>query len=229
MTTVTSSSSIYDSINAANSATSSTSSTSSTTSASSDLQTRFLDLLVTQLQNQDPLNPMDNAEVTSQLAQINTVSGIEKLNTTMTSILDVYNSGQAMDAAALVGKNVMVAGSQLALSSSQAYGGVSLSSAADTVTLSVLDSSGNVVQTESLGAKSAGNFGFVWDGSTSSGGTAADGTYSFKVTATQGGASVTATALQLGTVSAVTRTSSGFKLDLGSLGTVAFSDVQEIL
>jgi flagellar basal-body rod modification protein FlgD len=147
----------------------------------------------------------------------------------MTSMLDAYNSGQAMQAAGLVGKSVMTAGDQLVLSSSQAYGGVSLASAADNVTVSVLDSAGNVVQTENLGAKAAGNLGFAWDGKTSSGGTATDGTYSFKVAATQGGNSVTATALQLGTVSAVTRTSSGFQLDLGTLGVVDFSAVQEIL
>jgi len=226
MTTVTSSSSTFDTINAAN--TSSTTSTANSTSAS-DIQNRFLSLLVTQLKNQDPLNPMDNSQVTSQLAQINTVNGIEKLNTTMTSMLDVYNSSQAMQAAGLVGKGVMVEGAQLALASSQAYGGVSLASAADDVMVSVLDSSGKVVQTESLGAKAAGNFGFVWDGATAAGTTAKDGTYSFKVTATQGGESVPATALQLGTVSAVTRTSGGFKLDLGTLGTFDFSSVQEIL
>jgi flagellar basal-body rod modification protein FlgD len=226
MSTVASSSSAYDTINAAK--TSSTTSTSSATTAS-DIQNRFLTLLVTQLKNQDPLNPMDNAQVTSQLAQINTVNGIENLNTTMKSMLDVYNSGQAMQAAGLVGKNVMVAGGQLVLASGKAYGGVSLSSAADNVTVSVLDSAGKVVQTESLGAKAAGNFGFAWDGKTASGETAKDGTYSFKVTATQGGKSVTATALQLGTVCAVTRTSSGFKLDLGALGVFDFSAIQEIL
>jgi flagellar basal-body rod modification protein FlgD len=226
MTTVTSNSSVFDTINTANSSSKSSAASANT---AEDIQSRFLTLLVTQLKNQDPLNPMDNSQVTTQLAQISTVSGIDNLNTTVTSMLDAYNGGQAMQAAGLVGKNVMVAGEQLALSSSKAYGGVSLSSAADQVTLSILDSSGKVIQTESLGAKAAGNFGFAWDGATSAGGTATDGTYTFKVEATQGGQSVTATALQVGTVSAVTRTGSGFKLDLGALGAVDFSAVQEIL
>jgi len=223
MTTVTSA---YDKINASSS--SSSSSTTSTTAAD-DIQTRFLTLLVTQLKNQDPLNPMDNSEVTSQLAQISTVSGIEKLNNSVTSLRDVYDSSQAMQAAGLLGAGVLVPGSNLTLSSGKGYGGVNLATAADDVTVTVLDSSGNVVQTESLGAKEAGNLAFTWDGSKASGGTATDGKYTFKVTATQGGQSVTATALQLGTVSAVTRTSSGFKLDLGTLGTYDFSEVQEII
>lgn len=218
--------STFAAINAAN-AGKTTSSTTDTAEAAS--QNRFLTLLVTQLKNQDPLNPMDNAQVTTQLAQINTVSGIEKLNTTMGQMLDVYNNGQAMQAAGLIGKSVMVPGGAISLQSGQALGGASLSAAADRVSIDILDASGKVVQTEELGPKAAGNFGFVWDGETSAKTAAADGNYTFKVTATQGGASITATALQLGTVSAVTRTAGGFQLDLGRLGTVDFKNVQEIL
>lgn len=216
----------FAAINAANTG-KATSNTAETTEAAS--QNRFLTLLVTQLKNQDPLNPMDNAQVTTQLAQINTVSGIEKLNTTMGTMLDVYNNGQAMQAAGMIGKSVMVPGGAMSLQSGQALGGVSLATAADQVSIEILDSTGKVVQTETLGARAAGNFGFVWDGATAAGSAAADGDYTFKVTATQGGKSVTATALQIGTISAVTRAASGFQLDLGRLGTVDFKNVQEIL
>src|SRR5574343_657724 len=72
------------------------------------IQDRFLKLLTTQLRNQDPLNPLDNAQMTSQLAQINTISGIEKLNTTVGKMLDIYNAGQGMQAAGLIGKYVLV-------------------------------------------------------------------------------------------------------------------------
>lgn len=216
----------YAAINAANTA---KSTTASGATSAEDIQNRFLTLLVTQLKNQDPLNPMDNAQVTTQLSQINTVNGIEKLNTTVGQMLDVYNSGQAMQAAGLIGKSVMIPGSALELASGQAYAGISLAAAADQVSVSVLDAQGNVVQTENLGAKAAGNFGFVWDGATAAGGTAPDGKYSFQVSATQGGKSVTASALQVGTVSAVARGASGFQLDLGSLGRVDFKNVQEIL
>src|SRR5664279_3696201 len=98
MTTVTSNSSVFDTINTANS-----SSKSSATSASTaeDIQSRFLTLLVTQLKNQDPLNPMDNSQVTTQLAQISTVSGIDNLNTTMSSLATSLGASQYLQAGSL--------------------------------------------------------------------------------------------------------------------------------
>ena len=71
------------------------------TSKTTDAQSRFLKLLTEQLKNQDPLSPMDNAQMTSQLAQISTVDGIVKLNTTLTALLDGSQSSDAVQAAAL--------------------------------------------------------------------------------------------------------------------------------
>lgn len=208
-----------------------TGSTSGTGSAStaSDVQNRFLKLLVAQLQNQDPLNPLDNAQITSQMAQLSTVQGIENLNTTLNSLVTSLGDTQAVQSSALIGKTVLVPGSHLTLSKSSAYAGVNLKSAADQVTVSIMDSSGNVIKTQNLGKQDAGNVLFSWDGSTNAGTTAADGSYTYKVTATKGGKTVDAEALQLGTVVALTRTTSGnFVLDLGSLGTFNFEDVQQV-
>ena len=69
-----------------------------------DSADRFLKLLVTQLKNQDPLNPMDNAQVTTQMAQINTVEGINKLNTTLSTMAMGFNAGQTLQAAGMVGR-----------------------------------------------------------------------------------------------------------------------------
>ena len=201
----------------------------STNKSTDELGDRFLTLLVTQMQNQDPLNPMDNAQMTTQLAQMSTVSGIEKLNTTLNSLVESLGSTQAQEASALIGKGVMVPGSQLSLASGKAYGAINLAADADNVKISILDSAGNVIKTESLGAQKAGVIDFGWDGATDSGTTATDGTYKFTVEATQGGNAVTVTALQLGTVSALVRSSSGFLLDLGALGKVDFKNVQQIL
>ncbi len=63
-----------------------TNNVSTTGTSASDLQATFLKLLVTQLQNQDPTSPVDSSQMTSQLAQINTVSGIAQLNTSLTSL-----------------------------------------------------------------------------------------------------------------------------------------------
>ncbi|WP_305074293.1 flagellar hook assembly protein FlgD [Propionivibrio sp.] len=225
MTTVdtsTTSSSILATLNSGSSG-------SSSSTTTEDIQNRFLTLLVAQLENQDPLNPLDNTEITSQLAQMSTVQGIEQLNTQLTSLVDSLAQTQAVQASSLIGNTVLVPGANLTLSDGEAFGGVNLSSAADQVTVSILDSSGKVVQTQTLGANEAGNVLFSWDGSTSSGETAPDGAYTFEVSASNGSSSVTAEALQLGTVSALTRTTSGsFRLDLGSLGMYDFSDVQQI-
>lgn len=207
-----------------------TSSTAKTASQADQVQDRFLKLLTTQLKNQDPLNPMDNAQMTSQLAQINTISGIEKLNTTLSSMLDIYNNSQGMQAAGMIGKNVLIAGNTMQVQSGLGVAGVMLPEAADQVTVSILDGAGNVVQTEKLGPHNAGNFGFSWDGKKADGTQMTDGNYSFKVDAVRGDKKVTATALQVGTVNAVVRNgSSGFLLDLGAMGTVGFKDVQQIL
>jgi flagellar basal-body rod modification protein FlgD len=225
MTTVSSTASSSDIIASLNAKSTSSTSTSTTQGE----QDRFLKLLVTQLQNQDPLNPLDNAQVTSQLAQISTVSGIEKLNTTLGTLVGAYNESQSIQSAGLIGKTVLVPGSGLALTAGAAFGGINLTGPADQVTVSITDASGNVIQTQTLGAQAAGTVDFSWDGKTAAGATAPDGTYKFSVTATQGGADVTANALQVGTVSALVRGSSGFLLDLGALGIVDFASVQQIL
>jgi flagellar basal-body rod modification protein FlgD len=227
MATVQATTSTTDPFAAINSATKSSS--KAPVSSAEDSQNRFLKLLVTQLKNQDPLNPMDNAQMTSQLAQMSTVSGIEKLNTTLNSLVDGFSTSQSMQAAEMIGKRVLVAGSQLPLASGQAFGGINLSAAADQVKLSILNTAGQVIQTQDLGARDAGVFDFVWDGMNDAGIKAADGIYKFSVNATQGGNKVTADPLQIGTVSALVRSQSGFLLDLGVLGTVDFKNVQQIL
>jgi flagellar basal-body rod modification protein FlgD len=227
MSTVQATTSSSDPFAAINAATKSSSKASAQTAE--DPQDRFLKLLVTQLKNQDPLNPMDNAQMTSQLAQMSTVSGIEKLNTTLNSLVDGFANSQSMQAAEMIGKSVLVSGSQLTLAKGTAYGGVNLSGPADQVKLSILNSAGQVLQTQNLGAHDTGVFNFAWDGMTDAGNKAPDGVYKFSVEATQGSSKVAADLLQIGMVSALVRTKSGFLLDLGALGTVDFKNVQQIL
>ena len=98
------------------------------TTATSD---RFLKLLVAQMQNQDPLNPMDNAQVTSQMAQINTVNGIEKLNTAVSGLANQFVQMQALQGAALVGRDVIVEGNRMDIEEGAGQGGFELASAGD--------------------------------------------------------------------------------------------------
>ncbi|MBZ0133174.1 MAG: flagellar hook assembly protein FlgD [Rhodocyclaceae bacterium] len=192
-------------------------------------QDRFLKLLVTQLKNQDPLNPMDNAQMTSQLAQISTVDGIEKLNATLQMLVAGSNENQALQAASLVGHGVLVPGSGLALSGGGGIGGIELAEPADRVTVVIKDTSGIAVKTLELGGLDAGSRAFAWDGTTDSGAQAADGVYSIAVSAQRGEAKVNATTLELGIVSSVARTGQSVSLNVGTLGTFRMSDVREIL
>jgi len=196
---------------------------------SEEVQNRFLKLLVTQLQNQDPLNPLDNAAVTTQVSQISTVTGIEKLNSTLEALLGSYQDAQALQGAALMGRNVLVAGSRLSLTGGQAVAGVNLAEAADQVKLTIRDGAGNVVQSQSLGAREAGSFSFAWDGRNDAGLPVAPGNYSFQVSALRGADKVAAEPLQLGTVSALVKTAKGFELEVGGVGRIGFDKVQQIL
>ena len=190
---------------------------------------RFLKLLTTQLRNQDPLNPMDNAQMTSQLAQMSTVSGIEKLNATLNTLVDSFGDNQSMQAASMIGKSVLVPGTQLELNKGLGYGGVSLSENADKLKIEIKDSTGKVIQTQDLGAQKAGVINFAWDGKDDAGVKAPDGVYKISVQALRGGEKVKADPLQVGTVSALVRSGGGFLLDLGALGRVGFDTVQQIL
>jgi flagellar basal-body rod modification protein FlgD len=204
-------------------------STAATVSSSlNDVQTSFLKLLTTQLQNQDPTNPMDNAQMTTQLAQMSTAQGINDLNTTLNSLLSSYQSTQTLQAASLIGHQVLADGNSLALSNSQAVGAMDLASSADTVNVQILDSTGQVVRNLNLGAQSTGLVSFQWDGKNDQGQVVADGNYTTNITASVGGAAVTATPLALASVSSVSLTGSEVKVNTSSLGQLKLSQIQQI-
>jgi flagellar basal-body rod modification protein FlgD len=197
----------------------------SVTSASED---RFLKLLVTQLKNQDPLNPMDNAEMTTQLAQISTVSGIEKLNGTLQSLAATFGATQALQATSMLGQGVLVPGSALTLQNGSAVGGVTLSAPADKVIVSISDASGVLMERVDIGPQPAGVASFGWDGSTEQG-KAADGRYTFSVSAMRGDTKIETTPLAYGRVIAVAPAATGASVTVGDLGTVALGDVKQIV
>lgn len=201
---------LLNTMNGTSSPTSTSTSSSSSTSSPSDLQTTFLKLLVAQLQNQDPTNPMDSAQMTSQLAQINTVSGISQLNTTLTSLASQLQAGQNAQTSLLIGQNVLVPGSSAIVSSGKSPGfGVVLPSAATDVQVTIKNSSGQVVNTIDLGAHSAGNVPVSWTPTDSSGATLKDGTYTISAVATVGGKTGAVSTLSGEQVLSVVQQSSG--------------------
>lgn len=200
--------------------------TKSTVDAAQD---RFMTLLVTQMRNQDPLNPLDNAQVTSQLAQLSTVTGIDKLNATVQALMGSYQTSQSLQAASMIGHGVLVPGSNVNLTDSTAIFGVELPDPADSVQVRILDSSGLAVRSIDMGSQNSGLLPMAWDGKTDSGADAADGKYTFEITARRGGERVTATALSFGTVSSVSTNAQGVKLTLPGIGDVNMADVRQIL
>lgn len=197
--------------------------------ANDDAQTRFLTLLTTQLKNQDPMNPLENAEVTSQLAQMSTVDGIERLNKMFQKFLDAQEASETMNAAALVGRGVLVPGKGMILTEAGGVGGFALDTPAQRVTLSIRDSAGIEVAMMELDNVEAGSHNYVWDGTSVSGERAANGLYTVTVTANNGDDRVGARGLEFGQVTGVMRGPRGADLQVGSLGIFQFNDIKQIL
>ena len=206
-------------ISATSSATDSAASIVSKTDATATSE-RFLKLLVAQMQNQDPLSPMDNAQVTSQMAQINTVSGIEKLNRTVEGLSGQFAQLQSVQGAALVGHDVVVPGNTLQIDDGTGEGGFELAGPADQVKVEILAPSGQVVDTLQLGAQASGLHSFEWNAGSA---TATSG-LKFRVTATSGATTSTPTTLMRD--HAVSTGGSTFSLELAASGTVPYSAVK---
>jgi len=206
-------------LNGTSSSTGSASTSKKDDAASAD---RFLKLLVTQMQNQDPLNPMDNAQVTSQMAQINTVSGIEKLNTTVAGLNSQFVQMQALQGASLIGREVLLEGNKLAVADGKATGTFEMDSAADKVKVEVLNASGRVIDTMDLGAETSGRHDFSW----TLNGVAADAKLSFRVTATHGAATVPTTALMRDKVDAVGIQGDTLTLELERNGDTPYNQIK---
>ena len=200
-----------------------------TKSGVADTQDKFLKLLVTQMQNQDPLNPMDNAQVTSQMAQLSTVSGIDKLNVTLQALSASMAAAQSVSSTSMIGHGVLVPGSAIKLVNSQALGGVELKQPADTVTVTIQGAAGNIVRTLQLGAQQAGILPFAWDGLDDAGVPVADGSYKFTVTSMLSGEQSDPLALAFGVVNSVTPGAQGAMLDVGQLGSYTLSSVKQIM
>lgn len=197
-------------------------------SATQEMGERFLKLLVTQLQNQDPMNPMENAELTTQLAQMSTVEGITKMNTTLEGLTAQFRANQMLQGSALVGRQVMAEGSGLNLTSSGGAGGFELKNSASQVSVQVLNAAGAQVDEIELGKLDAGFHRFIWDGLSTQGMPQAQGQYSFRVQARAGDNAVTATPYALGSVLSVGLAEDGMDLEISGLGMRGMGQVKQI-
>ncbi|WP_251978181.1 flagellar hook assembly protein FlgD [Salinicola avicenniae] len=205
-----------------------------------DLNDRFMTLLVTQLKNQDPTKPMENSDMTAQLAQINTVSGIEKLNDSLAQINDQIDAGRALQATALIGQGVMVPGNRILVGAADETTGevattpigVDLNNAVEDLEITIRGANGEALDTFSTGPLSSGVHSFTWNGQLESGGYASpDSVYTAQITAINGDETSAPTTLNYALVNGVTQQSDGApRLDLGpTQDPVTLADVRQIL
>ncbi|MEN9931390.1 MAG: flagellar hook assembly protein FlgD [Pseudomonadota bacterium] len=188
----------------------------------------FMKLLVTQMKYQDPMNPMDNAQMTSQIAQLNTVEGINQLNATVSGLQASLMATQSMQSASLIGKSILADGNSINLLNGSASLSVRLEGPAESVVVDVINSSGRIIKTADLGANAAGIKSFTWDGSTNEGGVAPNGQYTFQVNAKKLNQAVVVTPLTQATVSGVELTSAGPQLSLNNGTNIAMSTVRGV-
>ena len=191
-------------------------------------QDRFLKLLVAQLNNQDPMNPLDNAQMTSQIAQINTVTGIQQLNDTVKGLVSQFAAQQLMQGSAMVGRQVLVEGNTLALDSetSKATGAFDLAGSAASVKVQVLDATGKELGTVDMGALPAGRYNFAWDAAGYEGDSAG---LRFKVLAANGQVPVASSSLTIDTVSAISMDNGTLQMQLARGGMTTQSGIKAIL
>ena len=206
-----------------------TSPTTSAPAATSSVNTapsedRFLKLLVAQLANQDPMNPLDNAQMTSQMAQISTVSSVEKVNQSLSGLAGQLASMQALQASSLVGRDVMVEGNRLAIHDGKASGAVDLDLPADKVVVDILSAGGQVIESFDLGARGAGRQPFAWDAQQHTDAEA----LRYRVTATKGKAVVTNRTMVQDQVVSVGSDNGAMLVQLRSLGNVGYDSVKTI-
>lgn len=212
---------------------------SSTTSGSSSSGTSsnalnadaFMKLMITQMQNQDPTQPMDNSQFLAQLAQFSATSGIQQLQTSFSSLASSLQSYQALQASSLIGRMVLVPNSNAYLPSGGAVGGqVTLDSSTTQLNVGIYDQSGQLVRTLNLGTQSAGTVPFYWDGTDGNGNALPAGTYQIKAEALVNGSPTAVNSDVYASVDSVnlSSTNSGIELNLSGLGTVPLSQVIQV-
>jgi flagellar basal-body rod modification protein FlgD len=212
----------------------------SATDSATEASDKFMTLLITQMKNQDPLNPLDNAQVTSQLAQLSTVTGVNKLNDTLESLKASYQSSEQMAATNLIGHGVLIEGNYANLENGKAIFGVELDTPADSVQVEVWSNrTGRVVETIDMGPQKAGIVPVAWDNVVDETRldkdgkpiTLPDGEYSIRLTATRGGEKLTdARPLAFDSVMSVTTSAKdGVKINLPNKGAVTMADIKQIL
>jgi flagellar basal-body rod modification protein FlgD len=192
-------------------------------------QNEFLQLMTTQLKNQDPFKPMESGEFLGQLAQFGTVQGLAGLQASFDSLSTSLVSNQALQAASLVGRSALAEASAVAIGAGQSVqGAVDLPATSGTVTVTVRDAAGQVVRQLDLGSHAEGLANFTWDGMADDGTPAPAGRYTFNSQFQSGNQMEAADTLISAPVDSVLFGADGFSVQLRGIGELPFTAVREI-
>jgi len=194
-------------------------------------QNEFLQLMTTQLSNQDPLAPMDNGEFMGQIAQFGTVNGVSDLLTEFQDLSANLQSSQALQASNIIGRQVLVNHDQGYLpEGGSLLGAVELESSSSDIAVNVFDASGELLGRVDLGAQQAGVVPFSWDGTMIDGQRASSGRYRIEVEATYGNTTESLTPQVVDQVRSLTLGGADREMlvELENLGTVSFNQVNQI-
>jgi flagellar basal-body rod modification protein FlgD len=191
----------------------------------------FLELMVTQLTNQDPTKPLDSQDFLGQIAQFTTVSGIEEMNSNMTSLASSLTSSQGLEASTLVGRDIYFQSDTVSLEAGNVVSGsVELGSSAANVVVRISGLGGQLIKELNLGQQSAGTARFNWDGLNDAGEFAGEGTYKIEVLSESGEQSIALDPLISARVDSVLLGQAGQAptLNLAGLGSIGFDQVRQI-
>lgn len=192
-------------------------------------QADFLRLMTEQLKHQDPLNPMENSAFLGQLAQFSTVQGIQSLNASVEGFAGAMASDQLLRGATMVGREVLLPSSKVALPAEGGTSGIVAAPAPGLVTIEVTDANGQAVRQFTVAANAAGEVPFAWDGTDATGQRLPEGAYG--VTAkhvTETGATTSLSTYVRGKVESVSVGSDGLYLDIEGLGTAPLGHVLRV-
>lgn len=194
-------------------------------------QEDFLELMVTQLKHQDPFKPMENGDFLAQMAQFATVTGIDDLNASFDTLSESMSSNQALQAGALVDREVLAPLDYGLLPAGGALRGeVDLPSSVGNLVISITDATGALIRELPLGSQAEGRIGFSWDGQTDGGAYAPPGIYKVEARASIGSDNTALQPLVNARVDSVSlgRGAEGLTLNLEGLGPISFNDVTQI-
>jgi len=194
-------------------------------------QDDFLKLLTTQLTHQDPNKPMENGDFMAQMAQFSTVEGIGDLNDSFSEFSTSISSGQALQAASLVGKSVLIPSDEAVMSLNKNLGGeIILNENTNNLKVSFLDSNGQVVKSIDLGRQTQGNVPFEWDGLLDDETYTDPGVYQIRAEATIDGKNTILQTYVNADVESVALggTQDGIQLALAGLNDVNFNEIKKI-